>query len=185
MLLNALLLLSSLTTTAHAAPDCGLRGSITARVQDCREARRLEQGGWSLVTRNQGFEVWRDDASGLIWGDLQAPAGARGNATQLHYGHAESTCSAEADAPRGGLKQVYWRLPTQEDFSMSQKNGLLEVLPNFRICDDRGHGCDFWTSTESRNELNRVTFNGEDGRFGYKSIWTYFSAVRCVGRQVR
>src|SRR4051812_25733212 len=61
-------------TLAQAAETCGASGTIAERAAQCARTIKSRSGVvWQLVSRTKGpvrtYEVWRDTASGLLWGD--------------------------------------------------------------------------------------------------------------------
>jgi len=85
---------------AESGESCGLEGTIEQKIRDCS----LVKGNYILITRtHEHREIFKDNMSGLIWGD-------RLPFTETH---------AKAGAACDGLPKIdekSWSLPTKEEF---------------------------------------------------------------------
>ena len=149
----------SVTTT------CGVNGTVRQRIKNCDK----KFGNFALVAKTkEGFEIYQDLASGLIWSDrLTSPMN--------HY-NAEKACKADLK-DIVGISGLTWKLPSEEDYEQAVKNGIRQALPNMNYY--------FWTSSVGRDSkfLAGVFFGGSaygDG-MGNRKNDTDIS-VRCAGR---
>lgn len=150
-----------------AIKSCGIeQATIPARVADCNyrwdgsALGKMGEGTWSLVTKANDKEVWRDDRSGNLWSDDLGEKNwcqASGNVENageidcspgggLQPASPISVCAEEAglnsegfDSEKGGMRKsaspasppVTWRLPTRKDYLEAYSNGISYVLPRF------------------------------------------------------
>jgi hypothetical protein len=149
---------------------CGLYGSVDDRIQNCNKRTGL----FDLVAKTkEGFEVYKDLASGLLWGDKLS-------STMTHF-DAEKACKADL-AEVAKLNGLNWRLPTQQEYKDAVAHGIRRApLPNMND--------DFWSSTlyPSGNNMVAEYYTGTVrpnpyyvGGIGYRG-YSRFS-VRCVAR---
>jgi hypothetical protein len=163
------------------APACGTEGTVEQRIASC--ATSALGGSWSLVTRTAwGSEVWRDNLSQVLWGDLlRIPGGPVYH--ELGINRAREACEdpdSYADA-KGGLSGLSWVLPLRRDFALAEEHSVRQVLPRLTVPQRE---LLFWTLTiynAGWEDEQAAVFYGRDGKFGY--IPTYFGTVaRCVVR---
>jgi hypothetical protein len=191
---------------AEASPgDCGY-GSFTSiedRVSDCNRSVVTSDGfKWSLVARFASWKhVWRDDQTGLLWGDLIDHRFSHYEAISLDETQCvvnpaknEQTCRVVTEAAcdssyglvvNGQIGERKFGLPTREEFQEAFRHGAFNVLPHmFR-------NNFYWTSTIStRSEIaiQIWTNNGNDFREaryygkGDNVGESFPTRVRCVGR---
>jgi hypothetical protein len=106
---------------------CGIEGSVSERIKNCN----FQKEGFILIARNdKGVEIYKDEKSGLIWGD-------RISNDFNHYG-SQKACSNDIpeDKMLGDLK---WRLPTIKEFEAAASRGMKTALPHMTHT--------FWTSS--------------------------------------
>ena len=195
--------------------DCGFnQTTVDARIANCAFSwdgmaqGNSGQGKWILVTKANGYEVWRDERTGLLWsgnlpannwcqasGNIENAGGvdcSPGNGLQPNPS-GESMCaengslkSSGFDDQKGGMRlastgsspSVAWRLLTRDDYLQAYSNGIGYVLPNFLDTA-------FWTaSVGSGYHDNAWVFVAVSD--GYQKLvevsrGNSFS-VRCVGR---
>lgn len=160
--------------------SCGTNGSVRERIADCATRRSSSgtRGGfeWRLVTHvPEGSEVWRDEATGLVWSDTAGD--------HLEQDQAETRCGGSAPHGEDGFiprEEVRWRLPSHDDYVEADAHGLRELLPNML-----GHR--FWTATLlQRGFRHYYVFDGTDGDFIFLDYRgdTRGVGVRCVGAGV-
>jgi tetratricopeptide (TPR) repeat protein len=136
--------------------SCGTTGGVEERIADCtkvygdkatrtyefkvRSSDPLDADDkvqWKLVTRtSDGKQVWRDQASGLIWGDSTGE--------KWKWSAALSGCQIAARGGfdvTGGLR-IDWRLPTRAEYETALDHGIAKVLLGMQVEDRQ-----FWSST--------------------------------------
>lgn len=196
--------------------DCGVTGSHEARALACDVMWVATLGStaggnnWTLISFINGKEVWRDESTGLLWGDYMGDVNhckASGNKQNSGYNcslNTESWCSETGLAggvsvPAGKLNsdekggmgltsatgKVLWRLPTREDYLKAVADGAYHVLPELLVNNDNGWSRYFWTaSVVSSNPHDAWVFDAGDD--GYVSVYSHGRAdgvgVRCIGR---
>lgn len=150
---------------------CGTEGSIVERARKCGQQVRKGKSAWTLVTRTSaGTEVWRDDASGLLWSDRLG--------FKMDRRSAERVCASENRASdiKGELSARF-RLPALKEFTAAEKRGLRKVLP--KMDDDW-----FWTSSSKGLDADGMpvayVFDAVDGKLAEASPSDPFGTVRCV-----
>lgn len=97
---------------AAAAVECGLTGTLEARIESCAFAapEQARRGVFRLVARDaQGKEVWLDERRRLLWSPVQSSAAQAAAAAQ---------CGGEA------LVEGLWFLPTVEQLAGALADGL-------------------------------------------------------------
>ncbi len=70
---------SGLSTVSAPSQDCGQTGTLASRIADCivqnpstashSDGSNPQKYNWSLVAKQAGVAVWKDNLSGLIWSD--------------------------------------------------------------------------------------------------------------------
>jgi len=116
-----------------------------------------------LVQRNSDrSEIWKDEKSGLIWGD-KLPK-------NMNHVDAKNACTG---LPNFDGKS--WRLPTKEEFESANTNGIRSALPNMNYT--------FWSSSVHAFYPNSAwLFNGYSGDLYYYNRHYSGGSVRCVAR---
>lgn len=142
--------------------SCGLRGNIERRIKNCNK----KKGNFALVARTvEGYEVYKDLLSGLLWGD-------RLSSTMNHY-WAEQACDSDLKEV-AGISDVTWRLPTIEEYKKAEQNGVRKALPNMNYL--------FWSSLAHHGNSGEAwLFDGVNGVNYYYYRSNNYSA-RCVAR---
>ena len=145
---------------------CGLKGSVEERMKDCGEVK----GNFALVSRTkEGYEVYKDLQSGLIWSDRLS--------NEVNHHGADKICKVSLKET-AGITGTTWRLPSIEEYKDADINGIREALPNIWSW--------FWSSSMHRNYSYVATlFNGVNGYTGNvsrNSDSDYVASVRCVAR---
>lgn len=194
--------------------SCGTsQATIAARISDCaiswdgEALGKMGEGKWSLVTKANGHEVWKDERTGMLWGGNMGTNNwcqASGNIENdggidcspgngLQPSSPVSMCAEGAglnsegfNDPKGGMRKVAtpnspsvsWRLPTRRDYLQAYANGMAYVLPGFL-------NNPFWTaSVVSSYRYRAWDFLAYDD--GY--MFLYYDnrddsySVQCVGR---
>lgn len=199
--------------------SCGItQNTIEARIADCNyswdgESKgKMGEGKWSLVTKANGKEVWRDDRTGLVWSELVngvfswcKASGNRENAGGVNCSANTVSVCAEAeglnsdgfDEVKGGMRKtgtaispsVRWRLPTLRDYLQAYANGWAYV---FTLKDAHGtvhhDGEIAWTATVSSTTPNSAyVMYAEDSDVYILSEFNTRNEnggtyVRCVGQ---
>src|SRR4051812_3056340 len=108
------IVLSTPSLTALAdTPSCGTEGVLETRIEDCHSTVNFGQYTWSLVVRTSqiadktGEEVWRDNATGILWGDLY-------HSEPMTWNQGMSSCPCYGSHSGMGIQRnppVEWRLP--------------------------------------------------------------------------
>ena len=163
--------------------SCGLNGSVKERILDCNltkiGARTIYNDmSWDLVTRaidsgtKQVYEVWRDNVSGLIWGDKLSE--------KMSQYDARNACDGSS-IENGKMASQKFELPTVNDYNIAARDGIRAVLPNMNSS--------FWTSSvypyggdDWRKAWTLVGSNdgiSDDGACAYRKVSV---SVRCVSR---
>jgi hypothetical protein len=167
------------TPPARASEPCGTTGTVDQRITAC--ATSALDGAWSLVARTaNGSEVWRDNSTRLIWGDVLRAAGASLNHS-VGIVHAIEGCgdpSSYLDS-KGGLPDLAWALPLRADFQTAEKNRVRQVLPHL---DTPQWHFMFWSATiynHGWEDEKAAVYSGRTGKIGF--IPTYFGTpALCV-----
>ena len=160
-------------------PVCGFPGeagyTIEERMADCHEEKTSQLGATiHLVARTssgkEGKEVWRDDTTGLLWGDLREGG-------PVSWADAQKACKNLTEA-EGEIPGLTWRLPRKDEYvSIGRKkdggNEVWRLLPNMNAW--------FWF-------FSADNLYGAGGVFGGLFIFDSGGAeffdreVRCVAR---
>lgn len=145
---------------------CGLKGSISERIEDCSYQHKQNMS-FVLVTRTKDLkEVYKDLATGLLWSD-RLPS-------RVNYYVAVRACQ-DNTLPELGFMKSKWRLPTIEEYS-DISNRIISVLPNMY-----GDGEIYWFWSETVKANFAHVFYGDDGRTGLEFINSRkVGSVRCV-----
>jgi len=200
-------------TAIAAGLVCGASGNIEARIGACNRQWRASVGSkdgggtWSLVSRQDNYEVWRDDKTGLIWsdnmggatqcaaaGDNEASGWCDSNVAIIESVCAETGFAGAAitsirglnagvyDARKGAMglsstNRVLWRLPTLKDYTTAYGNGMAYVLPRLGS---------FWTASVDHSVAAYAMYFSVFSS-GYVEVGSGVRAsasglVRCVGR---
>lgn len=143
---NILILALFISTSAFASElACGLTGTISERIKNCKESSGAE---FQLVTRTKdGLEIYQGRRTGVIWSaDLPRPMGYLANKVS-------SICST--NRPEfGGLVGLKWILPEAGRFIQGLKYDIQASLPQMR---ERN----YWTSDADSFYVNsRYIFEG-------------------------
>jgi hypothetical protein len=173
LLFIGLLTVSSLS--AFAQTECGLNGSVQARIQDCSSQPFSSVGNYVLVTRTAAkIEVYKDTRSGLIWSDVLAD--------EMSQVKAFSMCRSNP-LEGGNISELNYRLPSLKDYKQAADNGILTSLPNMRLR--------FWTTEDvdsyqiggSLYTYMRYFFDGESARSSFMNK-VIPAKVRCVADSI-
>jgi hypothetical protein len=181
---RALLIFSiAFAATAHSAPAAEEECSTDAECQLVANSMKLPPKGalWTLAARNHypdrgPVEVWRDQHTGLLWGDQSyvqytqyQAIGEDPRGRKLAVGACDGGDALESNAQLTGF-----RLPTLEEFRQAEDDGMRFVLPRL--------SASFWTSTlwAGRDRI-AYTFDGRSGRPG-QLMRAQLESVRCVRR---
>ena len=156
------------TATSYEKVPCGLKGSVSERIQNCSFLSIQEKNGFFLVTRTEEFkEIHKDTKTGLLWGD-------RLPSKMDHY-HAEKACHSSLKEV-AGISGVTWRLPSIDEYKEAEKNGIRQAVPNM----DRYI---FWSSSKrQKNDDAAWLFNSDTGPFYKSKRYRSDYSVRCVAR---
>jgi hypothetical protein len=146
---------------------CGTASDVADRIESCATRRCLagaakeahevpcsgpHEGEWRLITRTAlHCEAWRDEGSGLIWGDDGTRPVSQREAVAACMDPVGSQTSA-CGVP------VSFRLPTIEEFRQADGHGLLSALPRVRAVL-------WWSSTP---EGDSDAWYYEDGAAGHQ-----------------
>lgn len=140
---------------------------------------------WNLVARSRDaktgafYEVWKDSQSGLLWGDRLDNTYTHYNAIGLGANGkvvTETACNSQGGkTASAGIGEKKFGLPTIEEYSQAEKNGVREVLPNKNYL--------FWSASinPKYTDYARV-FNGNSGDLNDDYFRDSLFSVRCVGR---
>jgi len=118
------------------------------------------KGHFVLVQRNEDkSEIWKDEKSGLIWGDKLPKS--------ISQHKAGTACKKLAK-----IDGKSWRLPTKEEFEEAEVHGIRSALPNMSY--------EFWSSSLDAS-YSRYAWS-LNGRSGTVNRWDRngLSSVRCV-----
>lgn len=169
--------------------------SIEERIRDCSslpESVKKTRSGvvWNLVARNRDdkekafHEVWRDSATGLLWGDSLGPEKTYSHQAAVRLDAegrvvSETTCNSELGRKaNAGISERKFGMPTMNEFARADKNGLREVLPHLTYSFT-------WSSSlrpgNSDMALGYSGYNG-DLKGSYHRKFVTDGLVRCVGR---
>ncbi len=128
------------TLPTHPSP-CGLAGSISNRIKDCQnwQASAIAGFPWVLVTHTLGgIQVWRDNTTGLLWGDMLAEIIENVDGSGRSYWNglfsfkkARSICGeSRFQKYNGHIAEVSWSLPKIDAFVTASAHGFQNILPN-------------------------------------------------------
>jgi hypothetical protein len=135
--------------------DCGLKGTIEERIADCAKETSYKNNGavWDLVSSVTvdgkipiNYQVWQDFFTGLIWSDLLDTKFSYDQAIQVDENYCtqgadnftknckvirQIACvSEEGKRAEDGITDHQFELPTLEQFTLAESDGIREVLPN-------------------------------------------------------
>lgn len=150
---------------------CGTEGTIIERTRKCGKTVRKGKATWTLVTRtSEGAEVWRENASGLLWSDRLG--------FKMDRRSAERVCLSDNRAAEiKGELPVQFRLPALKEFRAAERRGFRKVLP--KMDDDW-----FWTSSSKGLDQDGMpvayVFDAVVGKLAEASPGDPFGTVRCV-----
>ena len=163
------------TTTSFAAVPCGLSGSISQRISDCKESVGKGEE-FQLVTRTKkGEEIYKGVRTGVIWSaDLASPKNYLSDKV-------ESICNKQ-HPEYGGLK-LNWKLPPVQRYIQGLKYDIQSSLPGVSQRE-------YWTSTSDSFYVNsRYIFEGSkhyrpDSKdrytFRHLEIEDGYAYVKCI-----
>lgn len=110
---------------------CGLKGSVSERIQDCSYQINSVSEGFVLVTRTKDFKtVYKEISTGLLWSHTLSRY-------MQHFSAKEACYSGLSEV--GGISHLTWRLPSKEDYEEAEKSKIRVALPDMND--------EFWTST--------------------------------------
>lgn len=171
MILRSLLTLSILlaTQSLFAKEECGTKGSVEERIQDCSYEQKEF---FILVARvkylKQIFRVYKDIRTNLLWSESLYP-------NQLNYPNAMNACEFYIRKEMANISDVTWKLPSLEMYKEAERSGIKTALPNMDGF--------FWTSTEKRGDTIRAyMFNGVYGDISTYNKENGSARVRCVAQ---
>ncbi len=133
--------------------DCGVKlenPTIAGRYADCKKQNPADskiykwdgkdkgiagEGNWQLIAKSDRSLVWQDMTTGLLWSDALPTTSSCKKASRADGTGPDRICNIDPKAPLPALgkiskKEVYWRLPTRNDFLQADINGARYVLPN-------------------------------------------------------
>lgn len=157
---------------AAKTKPCGKSGSVSKRIRSCKSTVKKGKSKWELVARtSEGYELWRDAGSGLVWTDKVPLKMSQSQARRLCEGRRVKNVT-------GGLK-LKFRLPRISEFKTAERHGMRRVLPN--LDEDW-----FWSASARGKDKQGVMlgymYDGVDGKVGEAYLDDPYGAVRCVAR---
>lgn len=194
------------TSLGRPTVSCGTDSTLTgidSRITDCFQKNSDKslwegfrfgtsgEGTWKLVSLVNNQEVWLDNTTGLVWSDVLTTTNwcqAAGN-DELPQGSTTVNCSDLMEQKRicqdlnieGLAGRIIWRLPTRNDFLLSDLNGARFVLK----AETPGTG--LWTATlkgASADRSEAWIYHSQDGTLSSGNLSTTHQ-VRCVGAPAR
>lgn len=122
-----------LTHRKYRVPACG---NLNLREKPEGTVCRTSKGSTFRLLRRttNGYEVWHDMTSGLVWSDVVHSKNPRyGSAPEINYVRAMGLCEnySSFDA-RGNITDMQFHLPSPSQFASGTKSGFEEVLPSNR-----------------------------------------------------
>lgn len=142
--------------------ECGTKGSVAQRMEDCRE--RKEMSGLRLVTRTrEGIEIYKDMPTGLVWAE-QFPG------TELIFENALNACHPN-DVFFAGLTELNWRLPTKEEME--------DVIIRWSLESELDLYNKIWLSTRPPNPRAAYVYNARRGSISLQYTEDVGS-IKCV-----
>jgi len=135
------------------------------------------EGQWDLISKADNLKVWRDNTTGLLWSDKLSEKVTWKTASGADGKKVDRACQIKTSlvSALGKItaKEVYWRLPTRNDFLQADINGARFVLPN---TDEV-----YWTANfKDSTSQEAWTIEQKTGILSTLDIATAMS-VRCVG----
>jgi hypothetical protein len=150
--------------------------------------------GWNLVLRqSDSIEVWRDNGTGLLWGNRLRDAYVFSSAVTKDFSgdrvYEEKACdSPEAILNRGGIHDRAFGLPRSSEWAQANSHGIKEIFSDWI---KKNEGLISWLSSTystfltadggSSGPVYNSAFHSDTGTvgMGFRSA-SYL--VRCVGR---
>lgn len=181
--------------------ECGLKfNDVNSRIIDCNQfpnSKKISSSGvtWNLVSREinsddgNTIEVWRDNASNLIWSNILKNEYTHFSAIRLgkncfkvsDYEYncnvlVESACeSSDGMRASANITDKKFGIPTVSEYEKAIADGLAEVMPNVEF-----HW--FWTSSlNPYPQSSAMVFDGNWPRIT-SAPRSGQQAIRCVGR---
>jgi hypothetical protein len=90
---------------------------------ECKESRAAAGVSWTLQARKDGFEAWKDGATGIIWSDELFTELATPNLRDVKH---DEICDTAGKGPSAGLTGFI--LPRLADYLEAEKDGIRIVF---------------------------------------------------------